>query len=147
MSETDKSTLRKAREAAGLARPAAAALLYVSPETIRRWEDPMDTVTPKSADVSRMEEAYHAPGLWYAWMYSNDDGFRDRMPPPGDTDVRASVLSLYAAVSRLVEEQARLMRDAADGHVDDPALAARVRNVSGDAIAAAQSLMNALKEE
>lgn len=146
MAETNKSALRIARENAGYSRAAAADLLAVHPDTVRRWEDPMDSTTPRSADVSRMEDTYRCPGLWYKWMYSNDDGFRDRMPPPGETDVRGTVLSLYAAVSRLVEEQAKLMRDAADGSIDDPALAKRIRTVSGDAIAAAQSLMNALKE-
>lgn len=146
MPETDKSALRKARENAGYARPAAARMLSVSPETVARWENPMDTTMPRSADVSRMEDAYRCPGLWYRWMYSNDDGFRDRMPPPGETDVRASVLSLYASVSRLVEEQAKLMRDAADGRIDDPALSTRLRSVSGDTIVAAQALLNALKE-
>lgn len=121
--------------------------LGVSQDTIKRWEDPKDSSKPTSADVSRMEDAYETPGLWYSWMYSNDDGFRDRMAPPTAPDLRESIMKIFADIQELIDNEAKILRDASDGCIDDKALAAKILQLSVDIASAGQSLAEEMKRQ
>ena len=145
--EFTKSDLRKARESANLTRWQAGDALGVSQDTLKRWEDPMDKSKPASSDVSRMEDLYGYPGLWYAWMHSNDDGFRDRMPPPAPPDLKTSVLALFGSMQSLIEKQTSILLDAADGIVDNKIQAEYVRKTAMDISGAARCLAEEIKRQ
>lgn len=145
--ECTKSDLRKARESANLTRWQAGDALGVSQDTIKRWEDPKDNSKPTSADVSRMEGIYGQAGLWYAWMYSNDDGFRDRMAPPTAPDLRESIMKIFASMQDLIDDRAKILRDAADGYIDDRDMAAKIRSLSDDIASASHSLSEEMKRQ
>lgn len=118
--EYTKSDLRKARENANLPRWKASQELGVSEDTLKRWEDPTEKAVPTSADVNRMERVYDAPGLWYAWMYSNDEGFRDHFPAVQmDFGQAMAIVNLRHQVADVLALQDAMERDAMDGHIDD----------------------------
>lgn len=139
--------LRKAREDANLPRWKAAQELGTSEDTIKRWEDPTEKAMPTSADVNRMESVYNAPGLWYAWMYSSDEGFRDHMTPPSDIDLKASVLALLAETTTLIDQQARIMKDASDGRIDNEEDRRQLLAKGRDIAQAALSFCAAIREQ
>lgn len=66
-----------------------------------------------------MENVYHEPGLWHSWMYSNDEGFRDHIPPLGVFDLQGAVLAFYTEHADIIPHLAGLLRDAVDGRIDD----------------------------
>lgn len=120
MAEYTKGDLRKAREAANLPRWKAAVELGVSEDTLKRWEDPSEKSAPASADVNRMERVYSVPGMWYAWMYSNDEGFRDHFPAQqADYGQALAIVNIRHQVADVLALQDAMERDAMDGRIDD----------------------------
>lgn len=94
----------------------------MSEDTLKRWEDPESNSIPLSADVSRMERVYHAPGLWYSWMYSNDEGFRDHFPAVGvDHSQALAIVNVRHQIADVLALQDLIERDAMDGRMDDAA--------------------------
>ena len=120
--ECTKLELRKAREAANLPRWKAGQELGVSEDTLKRWEDPDANASPLSSDVSRMKRVYHAPGLWYSWMYSNDEGFRDHFPAVAvDHSQAMAIVNVRHQITDVLALQDKIERDAMDGRMDDAA--------------------------
>lgn len=94
----------------------------VSEDTLKRWEDPDPNVKtfPTSPDVSRMESVYHASGLWYAWMHSNDEGFRDHFPAiQTDYQLAMAFVNIRHQLADVMKLQDAMERDAMDGRIDD----------------------------
>ena len=145
--EITKSDLRKAREAANLPRWRAAQELAVSEDTLKRWEDPTEKAMPTSTDVSRMEKAYGAPGLWHSWMYSNDEGFRDHIPPADVMTLQSSVLQYYSEQSEMLPHLAQLIREAVDGKVDDRAYLRQLIQQLSELLGAGHALMINLRKQ
>lgn len=147
MAECTKLDLRKARESAHLTRWQAAQLFGVSEDSIRRWEDPTQKTMPAPVDVSRMEETYRADGLWWRWMRSNDDAFRDRLPAMPDLELPGAILRLFAEISDLDRLQHELMRDGADGEISDPQLLDKSLNEVEDVVAVGYLLYCRLRRQ
>jgi hypothetical protein len=141
--ECTKLDLRKAREAANLPRWKAAQELGTSEDTIKRWEDPLEKTMPTSADVSRMESVYRAPGLWYAWMHSNDEGFRDHFPAiQTDYQLAMAFVNIRHQLADVMSLQDAMERDAMDGRIDDQAQRDRYMKELDDVQAAIAELKN-----
>lgn len=147
MAECTKLDLRKAREAAHFTRWQAAQLLCVSEDSVKRWEDPSQKTIPTPADVSRMEEIYCADGLWWRWMRSSDDAFRDRLPAMPELELTGAILRLFAEIGDLDRLQQELMRDGADGEIDDPQLLDRSLKEVEDVLAVGYLLYCRLRRQ
>lgn len=144
--ECTKTDLRKARESANFPRWRAAQELGVSEETIKRWEDPTLGTAPTSADVNRMERVYNAPGLWYSWMYSNDEGFRDHFPAvETDHGQALAIINIRHQMADVARLQESMERDAMDGRIDDPEAAAAYLAELDDVQAAIAQVKDKLK--
>ena len=147
MQECTKVDLRKARDLAGLTRIQAAPLLGVSESTLKNWEDPSIKTLPVSADVSRMEDIYHADGLWWRWLRSHDDAFRDRMPPLPAMELQGAIMSTFAEAADLLELQQALFKDGADGEINDPLLLEKSLKETGELLASVYMLYCRLKRQ
>lgn len=145
MAECTKLYLRKARDDANMPRWRAAQELGVSEDTIKRWEDPDEKTTPTSADVNRMERVYKAEGLWYAWMHSNDEGFRDHFPALTQSNQLAiAVVNVRHQMIDVMALHDRFERDAMDGIIDDQQCKERYLRELDDVMAAIAALKNKL---
>ena len=110
--------LQAAREAAGLHQYQVAALLYVSEDTVSRWERGLYDPTPDQVD--ELEKLYKAPGLWYGWMRWKYQSFRDRFPEsPDNTALALAMVDVQYQMSDLHRTQDAVIRDALDGRIDD----------------------------
>lgn len=119
MTRCDEKDLRKARESAGMTRLEASEKLGVSDGTLKRWE--FGEVKPSPEDVSRMEAVYNTPGLWYRWMWSNHDSFRDHLPalPEIDQSLLSQAIGLRYEMEDVQKVQSAVERDRLDGRIDD----------------------------
>lgn len=134
MAECTNQDLRKARDAAKLTRWQAAHQLGVSEETVRRWET--GEVIPHPDDVGRMEEAYHAKNLWFRWMRSNIESYRDRFPEVADYTLPISLVSAKFEIGDVLPLIDSVTRDAMDGKIDNPGDRDRLIREIDEAIAA-----------
>lgn len=135
MPEYSKVWLRTARDAAGFTRMQATNMLGVSESTIKRWEDPAKDDMPRTLDVSRMEDAYGAVGLWWRWCHVHDEAFRDRMPVLPELDFKGAMMALFAEMEDIKAMQAELFKDAADGKITDMELLRKACKEVGDVVA------------
>lgn len=136
MAEYTYLDLRKAREARKLTRWQLAEKVGVSEDTLERWET--GKAIPADNDVGRIEHALGAEGemLWYRWMYSNVDSFRERNPAPVISELLAAVVSVRYELADVQALHDQLARDAIDGTIDDPALRAKAHKEITEARAA-----------
>lgn len=145
MPEYTKASLQRLRESANLTRKMAAPLLGISEETLRRIEDPRSTQQPTSGDLARMEDIYKARGLWYGFHRTNDDAFRDHLPELPEYTEQGAILSYFAESRDTLTLETEVLRDAADGRIDDPSRRARLIKEVEDVAAAALLLLQMLK--
>lgn len=144
MAEITEKELRKAREAAKMTRWQAGDALGVSESTVERWET--GEVKPSPEDVGRMEKAYRAPGLWYGWMYSNHDSFREHFPPAMPLGiVPVAVMNVRHQLSDVLAMQDEVERDALDGKLDDERLRENYKRELDEAMAAIQEAKERIK--
>lgn len=69
-----------------------------------------------------MESVYHAPGLWYAWMHSNDEGFRDHFPAiRTDYQLALALVNIRHQLADVMAMQDAMERDAMDGKIANTA--------------------------
>ena len=143
-----KASLQRLRESAKLTRKAAAPMLGMSEETLRRIEtvDAFHDQQPTSGDLARMETAYHAPGLWYNFLHSNDDAFRDHLPPLPEYNAQGALMAFFVETAETVVLEKDALRDAADGKIDSPDLRRKLIKEVEDVAAAAILLLQRLKE-
>lgn len=147
MQECTKIHLRRARDNAHLTRMQAAPLLGVSESTLKNWENPSHPSMPTLSDVSRMEDIYGADGLWWCWARSNDDASRDRLPPLPALELQGAILSTFAEMGDLIALQQDLMRDGADGKINNPDLLEKGLKEAGELVAASYLLYCQLKRQ
>lgn len=118
MADVTHAELQSARKSAGLYQHQVARLLHVSEDVVSDWET--GKTLPHPDQVSKMEELYKAPGLWYGWMRYNIKSFRDRYPEDGGSrELALSMLNAQYEVADLVARQEAVIRDALDGKIDD----------------------------
>lgn len=147
MQECTKIDLRRARENAHLTRIQAAPLLGVSESTLKNWENPAISTMPTLSDVSHMEELYNADGLWWRWARSNDDASRDRLPPLPILELQGAIMITYAETSDFVALQQDLMRDGADGKINNRDLLEKSLKEAGELVATSYLLYCKLKRQ
>lgn len=143
-----KASLQRLRESAKLTRKVAAPMLGMSEETLRRIEtvDTFHDQQPTSGDLSRMEMVYRVPGLWYNYMHSNDDAFRDHLPPLPEYNTQGALMAFFVETAEAITLEKDALRDAADGKIDDSDLKRKIIKEVEDVIAAAILLLQRLKE-
>ncbi len=131
-----------------MTRKEAAPLLGMSEETLRRIEtvDRNHDQQPTSGDLARMEAVYRVPGLWYSFQHSNDDAFRDHLPPLPEYNAQGALMAFFVEAAEAVTLERDALRDAADGKLDDPDLKRKLIKEVEDVAAAAILLLQKLKE-
>ena len=118
MADVTHAELASARKSAGLYQHQVARLMHVSEDVVSDWET--GKTLPHPDQVSKLEELYKAPGLWYGWMRYNIKSFRDRYPEnPENAALALSMVNAKYQVADLLERQERAIRDALDGKIDD----------------------------
>ena len=118
MADVTHAELASARKSAELYQHQVARLMHVSEDVVSDWET--GKTLPHPDQVSKLEEIYKAPGLWYGWMRYNIKSFRDRYPENLENAALAlSMVNAKYQVADLLERQERAIRDALDGKIDD----------------------------
>ena len=118
MADVTHAELASARKSAELYQHQVARLMHVSEDVVSDWET--GKTLPHPDQVSKLEEIYKAPGLWYGWMRYNIKSFRDRYPEnPENAALALSMVNAKYQVADLLERQERAIRDALDGKIDD----------------------------
>lgn len=118
MADVTHAELAAARKSAGLYQHQVARLMHVSEDVVSDWET--GKTPPHPDQVSKLEEIYKAPGLWYGWMRYNIKSFRDRYPEnPENAALALSMVNAKYQVADLLERQEKAIRDALDGKIDD----------------------------
>lgn len=119
MAECTNIDLRRAREAAKLARWQAAQQTGVSEETLRRWET--GETRPEPDDVWNLERIYGCCGLWHRWMRSAYDSYRENWPETRSLDLPLAIVNVRHQLQDVLSMQDAMERDAMDGVIDDMA--------------------------
>lgn len=140
MAEFTYLDLQKAWKNHGFTQWQLAAAIGVSEDTVKSWvrTDAQKRVLPHPDDVSRIEHALGAEGemLWARWMYSNVESYRERNPEPKVSALLEAVCSVDVEIEDVRALHSRLIRDAIDGHIDDPELRRQAHKEISEARAA-----------
>jgi transcriptional regulator with XRE-family HTH domain len=147
LAEYTNTDLEKDRRSRKMPRWQLAIECHVHESTIERWEK--GEVTPSPDDVDKVEKALKIPNLWYRWMRSHHDSFRERYPeiPYEDNDVAEKVVRMKYELSDITPGMIEKMeRDSLDGSIDDKELRAQFRKEAGEATAAIQQVLDGIKD-
>lgn len=151
MEEFTHLDLQKAWKSHGFTQWQIAQELGVSEDTVKSWvrTDPERRITPHPDDVSRIEQVLHAGAemIWYRWMYSNVESFRDHMPEPKMNPLMESIVSAHYELADVQALRERLERDAIDGRIDDPQLRTQATKEIDEAQAALTRLRAQIGKE
>lgn len=147
MSRITKASLQRFRESANITREMAEPLLGISKSTLKRIEDVGNPQQPTSGDLDRMEKLYKVPCLWYRYMWTNDDAFRDHLPELPDYNTQGAVISYFVEAKDAALLETEALRDAADGKIDNPKTLARLKKEVSDVAASALLLLTLLEGE
>lgn len=146
MSEMTYKQLKGVRESADFTRwRLAQELGYGSESMIKRWENGEQKPTPD--DIGNLERVLGEPGLWYRWMCSNYDSFRERYADQVHYD---HLLSVVTQVKRETLDVIRMHdgieADALDGAVHKPEFWRKYRQECKEAMAAMQLMLDKTAE-
>ena len=140
------SDLKRWREEKGMSAADLAERISVDTSTVYKIESGKQKASP---DV--MYQICLALGdvsKWCSWMRTEYPASYGRIHPGTvKHGITGAIMALYAEIGDLQEIQRDLMRDAADGTIDDPAIEARLRKEIKDLIRSAQQVKNLLHIE
>jgi|LSQX01.3.fsa_nt_gb DNA-binding XRE family transcriptional regulator len=140
------SDLKQWREERGMSAADLAERISVDTSTVYKIEsgkqkanpDVMYQICLTLGDVSK----------WCSWMRTEYPASYGRIHPGTvKHGITGAIMALYAEMGDMQEIQRDLMRDAADGTIDDPELAAKLRKEVKDLIRSAQQVKNLLHRE
>ncbi len=100
---------------------------------------------PDPDTMYQIAEALGDLGIWYDWMRTKFSSYARLHPDVQQQSLPGATMSMFAEVSDLIDLQRDVLRDAADGKLDDPELAARIEKEATDALGACQRFLNVLK--
>lgn len=142
--ECTEKDLRAARKRAKMTQWQASQAIGVSESTMARWES--GEVIPDPEDVDALEVMYKAPGLWHRWMRSHYDSYRKRYPEdPANRDLPLAIVNVRHQLEDVRALQDAMERDAMDGRMDDPQMAARYQKELRELQAAAGEALEKMK--
>lgn len=122
----------------------AAQAVGVSESTIARWES--GEAVPDPEDVDALERTYKAAGLWHRWMRSHYDSYRRRYPEDtANRELPLALVNVRHQMADVVALQDAAERDAMDGRIDDPQMAARYKKELRELQAAAGEALERLE--
>lgn len=138
--------LKQWREAQGMSAADLAERISVDTSTVYKIEsgkqkanpDVMYQICLTLGDVSK----------WCTWMRTEYPASYGRIHPGTvNHGLTGAIMALYAEIGDLQEMQRDLMRDAADGSIDNPEIAERLQREIREIIRSAQQVKNLLHQE
>jgi transcriptional regulator with XRE-family HTH domain len=142
-SEYTNLELKKDREARKMKRWEVAKICGVSESTIERWEK--GDAVPDPDDVYNFAKAIGMMWIWYNWMRSHYDSFREWFPELLEASkfdsLIQSVVRVKHEISDLMPLYDRIERDSLDGRIDDREAWLTYKKELTEAIAVMKSLL------
>jgi len=113
------------------------------PTTIYNWESGKSDPDPDS--MYQIAEAFGDLNIWYDWMRTKYSSYARLHPDTQQHELPGAMMAMFAEVGDLMDIQREAIRDAADGKLDDPELAATIEKEATEALGACQRFLNAFK--
>lgn len=138
--------LKKWREAQGMSAADLAERISCDSTTIYRYES--GKIKPNPDVMYEICQALGDVSKWYDWMRTEYPMSYGRVHPVQPRyDLKGAIMSLYGVVSEIQDIGAAVMRDGADGHLDDKALTDRFSAVVTELLQSTQRVNNLLSLE
>ncbi len=135
--------IKKRRELLKMTAATLAEMIGRDPTTIYNWESGKSDPDPDS--MYQIAEAFGDLNVWYDWMRTKYSSYARLHPDTQQHELPGAMMSMFAEVGDLMDIQREAIRDAADGKLDDPELAATVEKEATEALGACQRFINVLK--
>lgn len=142
MAEFTHNDLKKARETRKMSRAILAEIVFVSEDTLERWESGKSRPDPE--DVDRIGEALGDKTLWHKWMLSNYDSYRKRYIDAENYDLPIAIMKSRYELTDVLSLQDAVERGAITGQIDDPILKEKYRKEVQGAIASLSAVLQKL---
>lgn len=136
--------LKKWREAQGISAADLAERISCDVTTIYRYES--GKLKPNPDVMYEICEALGDTGIWNNWMRTEYPTSYGRMHPETvNLSLPGAIMSLIVELGDVMNLQNAMLRDGADGSIDDPELKARSAKEITEMIQSAQRVLNLLE--
>ena len=135
--------IKKRRELLKMTAATLAEKIGRDPTTIYNFESGKSEPDPDT--MYQIAEAFEDLSVWYDWMRTKYSSYARLHPEVQQQSLPGALMSMYAEISDLLDIQREALRDAADGRLDDPELAATLEKEATEALGACQRFLNVYK--
>lgn len=135
--------IKKRRELQKMTAATLAEMIGRDPTTIYNYES--GKCDPDPDTMYQIAEALGDLGIWYDWMRTKYSSYARLHPEVEQQSLPGAMMSMFAEISDLMDMQREALRDAADGKLDDPALAKSLEKEATEALGACQRFLNVYK--
>lgn len=133
------------RESLGIHAPVLAEKVPFDADTIYKIESGKRDVNPD--EMYLLAVALGDVGIWHQWMRTKYPASYGREHPEmPQYDLKGCILALYSEMADVEDLRKELMRDGADGKIDDPELMKRVCKEATELMGVVQRFLNMAKE-
>lgn len=135
--------IRKRRELLKMTAATLAEEIGRDPTTVYNWES--GKCDPDPDTMYQIAEAFGDLNCWYDWMRTKYSSYARLHPDALKETLPGAMMAMFAEIGDLMEIQREALRDAADGKIDNPEIAASIEKEATEALGALQRFLNVLK--
>ena len=136
--------LKKWREAQHMSGADIAERISCTSETYYRYES--GKIKPNPDVMWQICDVLGDTGVWVNWMRTEYPASFGRMFPELPTyDLKSALMNAFAELEDVLGIRNEAMKDGADGKIDSPELAEKLKKELTEAVQAAQRVINLLK--
>ena len=138
------SDLKKWREARGMSAADLAEVVNCDTSTIHRYES--GKIKPDPNVMMQICEALGDIDRWGDWMRTEYPiSYAKMHPETPKLNLQGTAMAWFAQMEDIRDMERAIMKDIADGRIDDPVLAMNLREEATKALAQNQRLLNLLE--
>lgn len=135
--------IKKRRELLKMTAATLAEQIGRDPTTIYNWESGKSDPDPDT--MYQIAEAFGDLNCWYDWMPTKFSSYARLHPDVKSQSLPGAMMTMFSEVGDLMDMQREALRDAADGKIDNPQLAAQIEKEATEALGACQRFLNVFK--
>lgn len=135
--------LKKKRELLKMTAADLAEKIGRDPTTIYNWEAGKSDPDPDT--VYQIAEVFGSLQIWYDWMRTKFTSYARMHPECHDYDLPGAIMRMYAESSDVMDMKREVLRDGADGVIDNNELKTELKKELDEMLVCAQKVRMLLK--